>query len=49
MITSIRIYKDAINTNEKNLLESKTNLLIVDFIRKILDIKKLDLMILTRD
>ena len=32
MITSIRVYKDTINTNKKNLLESKANLLIVDFI-----------------
>ena len=49
IVTSIGVYKDTINTYRKNLLESEANLLIVYFIRKILDIEKLDLIILTRD
>jgi hypothetical protein len=49
MATGIKVYKDAINAYRNNLLESEANPLIVDFIRKILDVKKPDLMILTRD
>jgi len=43
------VYKDTINAYRKNLLESEANLLTVDFIREILDIEKLDLVVLTRD
>ena len=49
IVTSIKIYKDTINIYRNNLLESETNLLIVKFIKKILDIEKPDLIILTRD
>ena len=49
MATSIRVYKDAINAYKNNLLESEANLIIIDFIRKILNIKKPDLVILIRD
>jgi len=49
IVTSVGVCKDAINAHRKNLLESEANPLTVDFIRKILDIEKLDLMILTRD
>jgi hypothetical protein len=49
MVMGIGVYKDAINAHEKNLPESEANPLIIDFIRKILDVEKLDLVILTRD
>jgi hypothetical protein len=49
MVTSVRVYKDAINVYGKNLLESEANPLIVDFIKKILDVEKLNLVILTKD
>jgi len=49
MVTSVGVYKDAIDAYRKNLPESEANPLIVYFIRKILDIEKLDLVILTRD
>jgi hypothetical protein len=49
MATSVKVYKDTINAYKNNLLESEADPLIIDFIRKILDIKKLDLIILTRD
>jgi hypothetical protein len=49
MVTGIGVCKDAINAHGKNLLESEANPLTVDFIGKILDIEKLDLVILTRD
>ena len=49
IITSIKVYKDAINAYKKNLLKSKANLLIIHFIKKILNIEKLDLIILIKD
>jgi len=49
MVTSVGVCKDAINAYRKNLLESEADPLIVDFIGKILDIEKPDLVILTRD
>jgi hypothetical protein len=49
MVTGIEVYKDAINTYRNNLPESEVNPLTVDFIRRILDIEKLDLMVLTGD
>ena len=49
MVTSVGVYKDAIDTNGKNLPESEADPLTVDFIGKILDVKKPDLVILTRD
>jgi 3',5'-cyclic AMP phosphodiesterase CpdA len=49
IVTSVGVCKDAINTHGKNLPESEANLLTVDFIRKILDIEKLDLVVLTGD
>ena len=49
MVTSVGVYKDTINAYGKNLLESEANPLTVEFIRKTLDIEKLDLIILTRD
>ncbi|KAF4628752.1 hypothetical protein G7Y89_g9401 [Cudoniella acicularis] len=48
-ITSVGVCKDTIDAYKKNLLESEADLLTVYFIRKILDIEKPDLMILTRD
>jgi hypothetical protein len=49
IVTSVGVYKDAINAYKKNLLKSKANPLIIYFIRKILDIETLDLIIFTRD
>lgn len=45
MVMGIRLYKNAINIYGKNLLASKANLLIVNFISKILNIKELNLII----
>ena len=49
MVPSIMVYKDTVNTYKNNLLESEANLHTIKFIRKVLDIEKLDLIILTRD
>jgi hypothetical protein len=49
MVTGVRVCKDTIDADKKNLPESEANPLTVDFIKKILDIKKPDLVILTRD
>jgi hypothetical protein len=49
IVTGVRVCKDAIDAHGKNLLESKADPLTVDFIRKILDVEKPDLMILTGD
>jgi hypothetical protein len=49
MVTSVRVCKDAIDAHRKNLPESEADLLTVDFIGKILDVEKPDLVILTRD
>jgi hypothetical protein len=49
MVTGVGVYKDAIDAHGNNLLESKADPLTVDFIRKILDVEKPDLVILTRD
>jgi hypothetical protein len=49
MVTGVGVCKDAIDAHGKNLPESEADLLTVHFIGKILDIEKLDLVILTRD
>jgi predicted MPP superfamily phosphohydrolase len=49
MVTGVGVYKDAINAYRKNLPESEADPLTVDFIRKVLDVEKPDLVILTGD
>lgn len=49
MVTRVGVRKDAIDAYEKDLLESEADPLTGNFIRKILDFEKLDLMILTGD
>ncbi|KAI9657226.1 MAG: purple acid phosphatase [Alyxoria varia] len=49
MVTSIRVCKDTIDAYRNHLLESEADPLTVNFIGKILDVEKPDLMILTRD
>ena len=49
MVTGVGICKDAIDAQGNNLPESEADLLTVDFIGKILDVEKPDLVILTRD
>jgi hypothetical protein len=49
IVTSIGVYKDAINAYKKKLLKSVANPLIVAFIRNILDVEELDLIILAKD
>jgi hypothetical protein len=49
MVTSIRVYEDTIDIYRRYLLESKADILIVNFIRMILDIERLDLIVYTRD
>jgi DNA repair exonuclease SbcCD nuclease subunit len=49
MVTGVAICKDAIDAYGKNLPESEADPLTVDFIGKILDVEKPDLVILTGD
>ena len=49
MVTGVGVCKDAIDGDGRNLPESEADPLTVHFIRKILDIKKPDLVILTGD
>ncbi len=49
MITSVEICKDAIDVHENHLLESETNSFTIKFIEKILNVEKLDLVILIKD
>jgi hypothetical protein len=49
MVTGVGVCKDAIDAHGKNLPESEADPLTVDFIGKILDIEKPDLVVLTGD
>lgn len=49
MVTSVGVCKDAIDTHRKSLLESEAEPRTVDFIRRILDVEKPDLVIFTGD
>ncbi|KAL2044542.1 hypothetical protein ABVK25_012395 [Lepraria finkii] len=49
MVTGVGVCKDAIDAHGKNLPESEADPLTVDFIGKILDVEKPDLVILTGD
>lgn len=49
MVTGVGVCKDAIDAHGKNLPESEADPLTVDFIEKILDVEKPDLVILTGD
>lgn len=49
MITDVKIYKDAINAYENDLLKSEANSVIIKFIKKNLNVEKLNLIILTKD
>jgi hypothetical protein len=49
MVTGVGVCKDTIDTDGKNLPESEADPLTVDFIGKILDVEKPDLVILTGD
>jgi predicted MPP superfamily phosphohydrolase len=49
IITGIKVCKDAINAYGNHLPEGKTNPLTINFIEKILNVEKLDLIILTKD
>lgn len=49
MVTSVEVYKDAIDAHEKYLSESEADPLTVNFIEKILNVEKPDLVILTED
>jgi len=49
IVTGVGVYKDAINAHGNNLPESEADPLTIDFIGKILDVEKPDLVILTRD
>ena len=49
MVTGVGVCKDAIDAHGKNLPESEADPLTVDFIGKILDVEKPDLVVLTGD
>ena len=49
MVTDVGVCKDAINVYGNHLSESKTDSLMINFIRKILNVKKPDLVILAGD
>ena len=49
IIINIKICKDTINIYKNYLLKSEINLLIIQFIEKILNIEKQDIVILIRD
>jgi hypothetical protein len=49
MVTSVGVYKDAIDNYGNNLPQSEADPLTVDFIEKILDVEKPDFIVLTRD
>lgn len=49
MITDVKVCKDAINAHGNHLPESEADLLTINFIGKILNIEKSDLVILTED
>ena len=49
IVTSVGVCKDAINECGRNLPESEADPLTVDFIGKVLDVEKPDLIVFTRD
>jgi hypothetical protein len=49
MVTGVGVCKDAIDAHGENLPESEADPLTVDFIGKILDVEKPDLVVLTGD
>jgi NADH:ubiquinone oxidoreductase subunit K len=49
MITDVEICKDAIDAHENHLSESETDSLTINFIEKILNVEKSNLVILTED
>ena len=49
IVTSIKVYKNAINAYKNYLLKSKANLLTVNFIKKVLNIKKLNFIVFTKN
>ncbi len=49
IIINVKICKNIINIYKNYLLKSEINLLIIQFIKKILNVEKLDFVILIRD